>query len=346
MTGNRSPLAQLQFTCPSCTLASLEKGQEDLACCRCSFKAARADAYVDLLGTTTNPTDEHYTLQWGREKGFFDFLKKSPSVKSIMPAGQLGWPQLFEEIRARAATEAVWVYDAACGFGDIANELINEHTKTRLRYVGADIHHSLPDIVSELPFLEESGLLLRWDISKALPVHREFDYIICRAAIHHTPDPKATFQALVKKLKAGGRIAISAYRKKSMAREALDDRFRAHVVPLAAPEAYGLARQFTVLGKSLQSIAEKVHIAEDLPLFGISKGDYAVQTLIYNHFVKCFFNSAFGEEYSTLVNYDWYHPPFAFRYHLAELTAWFEACGLKVVRTSAIDAQYFVLGEK
>ncbi len=265
-----------------------------------------------------------------------------------MPAGQLGWPQLFQEIRERASRgpEAVWVYDAACGFGGIANELITEQTKGHLRYLGADIHHSLPDILKELPLLEACGFLLRWDISEPLPVKQEFDYIICRAAIHHTPDPKATFYALVKKLKSGGRLAISAYRKKSMAREALDDCFRAHVVPLPTPEAYALARQFTMLGKALQDIKEKIHIGEELPVFGISRGDYSVQTLFYNYFLKCFYNPSFGEEYSTLVNFDWYHPPYAYRYDLAELTDWFKECKLKIVRTDAIEAQYFVMGEK
>src|SRR5207302_6463459 len=174
----------------------------------------------------------------------------------------------------------------ACGFGGIANELVSEQTRDHLRYVGADIHHSLPNIIRELPLLESCGLLLRWDISKPLPIHQEFDYILCRAAVHHTPDPRATFHALVAKLKRGGRLAISAYRKKSMAREALDDCFRKHCVPLATPEAYALARQFTMLGKFLQTVKETVHIEEDLPLFGITKGEYAVQTLFYNYFLK------------------------------------------------------------
>jgi SAM-dependent methyltransferase len=300
------------------------------------------------LGKATNATDEHYTLQWGREKGFYDFLRKNPSVKSIMPAGQLGWPRLFQEIRDRAAGESndVWVYDAACGFGGIANELIGTETTNRLRYVGADIHHSLPNIIRELPVLESCGLLLRWDISQPLPVRRQFDYIICRAAIHHTPDPASTFQALAQKLKTGGRLAISAYRKKTMAREALDDRFREHCMSLATPEAYALARQFTMLGRFLQNVQEKVRIEEDLPLFGIAKGDYSVQTLVYNYFLKCFYNPSFGEEYSTLVNFDWYHPPFAYRYELRDIITWFENCDLKVLRTDAMEAQYFVLGEK
>ena len=43
-------------------------------------------------------------------------------------------------------------------------------------------------------------------------------------------------------------------------------------------------------------------------MFGIPAGEHKVQTLFYNHFLKCFFNPVFGDEYSTLVNYDWYHP--------------------------------------
>ena len=341
-------MAKLSFLCPRCLLPTLEKVAQGLSCSRCYSKVTGSGAYLDYLGNATNATDDHYTLQWGREKGFFDFLRKHPSAKSVMPAGQLGWPQLFEEIRERATKgpEALYVYDAACGFGGIASELINNETKNHLMYVGADIHHALPNIIKELPLLEKCGFLLRWDISKALPVTQCFDYVICRAAIHHTPDPRATFQSLVERLKPGGQIAITVYRKKGMAREALDDCFRDYFVPKPTAEAYALARQFTLLGKNLQSIKEKVYIEEDLPIFGIAKGEHAVQTLFYNYFMKCFYNPSFGEEYSTLVNFDWYHPPFAYRYDLPEVMEWFAESRLTVHKTDAIEAQYFVLGKK
>jgi SAM-dependent methyltransferase len=262
-----------------------------------------------------------------------------------MPAGQMGWPGLFEEIRTKAkAGGSVHVYDAACGFGGITRELVTDETARGIRYVGADVHHSLDLIAEKVPALARCGMLLRWDMSNPLPTDERFDYIICRAAVHHTPDPRTTFAAFVARLKPGGQIAMTVYRKKGIAREALDDAFRNEIVPLDPEAATAVCRQFTVLGRALQQIDQKVTIPEDLPLFGIAAGEHPVQTLFYNHFLKCFFNPVFGEEYSTLVNYDWYHPRFAYRYRREEIEEWFAEEGLTVTKYSEIEAQMYFQG--
>lgn len=77
---------------------------------------------------------------------------------------------------------------------------------------------------------------------------------------------------------------------------------------MSSSQAYQVCRQFTVLGKALQQIKERVIFSEDLPLFGITRGEHELQELIYYNFLKCFHNEKFGDDYSTLVNYDWYHP--------------------------------------
>jgi SAM-dependent methyltransferase len=341
---------QSVFHCPRCSARTGWVHDTPLVCTSCGYAPLGEGRYVDLLGDgASNKTDEHYTYQWGKEKGFYRFFRKNAAARNIMPAGQLGWPALFEHVRTEASAPRrgpICVYDAACGFGGIASELVTDATANGLQYVGADIHHSLPDLLAEQPLLNDCGLLLRWDIGKPLPLDDKFDYVLCRAAIHHTPDPQTTFRALVQAVKPGGRIAISAYRKKGPAREALDDRFRQMIASMPVKDAYQLCRQFTLLGMYLQQVDEQVTIEEDLELFGIRSGTYPVQTLFYNHFMKCFFNPAFGEDYSTLVNFDWYHPTHAYRYELADLLAWFNAAGIHVVETQSIEAQYYLLGEK
>jgi SAM-dependent methyltransferase len=310
------------------------------------FQGSPSGLVLDLEPGDHRQTDAHYTLQWGREKAFFDFLAKQPAARAIMPARQMGWPALFDEIRSKAKVSEVRVYDAACGFGGITRELVTDETAGGIRYVGADIHHSLDLIAEKVPALAECGLLLRWDMSNPLPTDHRFDYVICRAAIHHTPDPRKTFAALVSRLKPGGQVAITVYRKKSIAREALDDAYRNEIVPLDPEAAFALSRQFTLLGQALQQIDQKVTIPEDLPLFEIAAGEHKVQSLFYNHFLKCFFNPVFGEEYSTLVNYDWYHPRFAYRYRRDEVQNWFDEEGLTVTKYSEIEAQMFFQGTK
>jgi len=99
-----------------------------------------------------------------------------------------------------------------------------------------------------------------------------------------------------------------------------------------------------MLGKALPSLQEKVVLEEDLPLLGLKKGEYGVHSLLYYNFLKCFYNATFGEKYSTLVNYDWYHPPFAYRYTIDEMKAWFHENNLEITETISADVQHYVTG--
>jgi SAM-dependent methyltransferase len=317
-------------------------------CHQCGFRAAGRSSYVDLVGDMheENKTASHYSLQWGEGFGFLDFIQKNVGVKNVLASAQLGWEQLFSRIRKSTESNIVYVYDAACGFGGIANEIITPTTTNNLVYVGADVHNALGLIPSRLSDLHRCGLLLRWDISLPLPIAEKFDYVLCRASLHHTPNPRHTFSVLSSSLKTGGEIAVSVYRKKSICREALDDTLRAIVTQMPPHEAFEVCRQFSVLGKALQEIQEKIIIREDLALLGIQKGEFSIHNLIYYYFLKCFYNEGFGYVYSTLVNYDWYHPPFAFRYKIEELTDWFKENGLKILDCISSDVQHYLVGMK
>jgi SAM-dependent methyltransferase len=256
-----------------------------------------------------------------------------------MPARQLPWQELFDRIRQEARDREVSVYDAACGFGDILRSLTAEPNPTGLRYVGADIHGSLDTI--ERP---GNARLVQWDITKRLPDGVAFDFIACRAAIHHTPDPEATYRVLSAQLAPGGTLAITAYARKAPMREAVDDEMRRRVVPMSNDEAFAVANQFTRLGRDLQACNGMIEIAEDLPFLGIEAGRYKVQELIYKHFIKCWHNPAFSERHCDLVNYDWYHPPYAYRYEMSELARWATENGLAIVRQASTEAQHYLEG--
>lgn len=263
-----------------------------------------------------------------------------------MPAGQLGWYEVFDEIKAKAKSTPVSVLDAACGFGGLATELVNEETVKNLNYIGIDIHETLPDFFPRIPQLQNCGTLIRSSIMDPVPLKDEYDYCLCRAALHHTPNPPVAFAHLCDKLKVGGKIAISVYNKKSPGREACDDMFRKLIAPLSPESAFGVSREFTLLGQALQQVQEKVTIPEDLNVIGIKAGKYKVQELIYYNLLKCFYNEEFGEKYSTLVNYDWYHPEFAFRYTIDEVLKWFSDNDIKVEKQVSIAVQHFIVGTK
>lgn len=337
----------MMIGCPACGKGELQHANAVWMCPACQRQYPGTDTYLDLQPTAQGQTARHYSLQWGEQIGFLQFIQEQRSkATSVMPSARLGWDALFAEIRAAASQREVWVYDAGCGFGGVAHELVQNGGADGLRYIGADLHDSLAVITERIPALANRGMLVRWNIAQTLPCARGFDYVICRAAIHHTPAPADTFRALCANIRPGGTIAISAYRKKSITREAMDEALRREIGALDPEAAFAASRQFTVLGKALQQLTQQVQIPVDLPLFGIKAGSHQVQTLIYYHLLKCFYNETFGDTYSTLVNYDWYHPEYAFRYDIEELREWFNANGLEIVDEQSIEVQHYLRGRR
>lgn len=247
------------------------------------------------------------------------------------------WAALFYHIRSESLERTVTVYDAACGFGDILNQLTAAPLPKGLRYVGADIHNALGDIA-----YPSVATLTQWDITQPLPGAHKFDFIVCRAAIHHTPDPEATFKVLVEQLKPGGTIAITAYARKGPMREATDDALRSKIVPMSNDEAFEIANQLTNFGRDLKASNGTVVISADIPFLGIKSGTYYLQAFIYSHFIKCWFNPAFSEKHCDLINFDWYHPPYAYRYDVEDLRRWAMENSLTVVKEASTEAQHYM----
>ena len=306
----------------------------------------RSGSVIDLTNGKDDDrgTAEHYSLQWGAGVGFQDFIRRNSAAADVMPARQLGWADLFERIRKRARAIPTRVYDAACGFGGVIDELFRDPVPQHLLYIGADIHRSLVDLALPKHAREGQIFLFRFDISNPLPVREPFDFVICRASIHHTSSPTRTFDSLVRGVAPGGRLAISAYAQKGRLRELNDDALRALVTPMSNERALQVAAEFTALGKVLQGVAQKVTVERDLEWLGIPAGEYGVQELVYDHIVKCWHNEKFGDELSNIVNFDWYHPAYAYRYDRATLRSWFVNAGFLVEYEMSIKAQHYLEG--
>ena len=303
---------------------------------------------VDLMSGALegNKTSEHYSEQWGKEVGIGAFLNKNKEALAVTLGKKLGWPTLIERIREESAEKQTLVYDAGCGFGGLFQDLFEAPHPPFLVYVGADIHKSLGDIAPPPGVPPRQFGFLRFDVGDPLPIREKFDYVICRAAIHHTPEPRRTFSSLVDRVRPGGVIAISAYRRKGIMREAVDDALRARIVPMTTDEAWTVSREFTLLGRDLRDLPGRIVIRQDLPFLGIAAGDYGIQEFIYQYFMKCWFNEAFGEEYSDVTNFDWYHPEYARRYDLDELKQWFSEEALEVTRVESLQPQHYIEGRK
>ena len=309
------------------------------------LKDRMSGSSIDLTSSLEDErTAEHYSLQWGAEVGFQEFARHNSDAMELTPSRQLGWTDLLNNIRTRAHAVPTRVYDAGCGFGGIMDELFRDPVPQHLLYVGADIHSALGDVVLPKNARDDQIFLFRFDISAPLPVGEPFDFVICRASIHHTADPDRTFHSLVKAVGPGGHIAISAYAKKGRLRELNDDALRHEFARLSNQDALRIAHEFTALGKALHGISQKAKVDRDLEWLGIPAGEYGVQQLVYDCIVKCWHNERFGDDLSSIVNFDWYHPTYAYRYDAATLRDWFLRAGFKVERQISTKAQHYFEG--
>jgi SAM-dependent methyltransferase len=222
--------------------------------------------------------------------------------------------------------EGLRVLDAGCGSGAdaamfadagatvVAVDLSTQAAESVYRRLGhrANVHVVQGDL-QRLPFTVAG-----------------FDFVSCDQVLHHTPDTRESFGKLARHLVPGGRIAIYVYNQKGPIREYADDFIRSHATQMSADECWSLCRSLTLLGEALTKVRAEVDVPEPIPLLGIQAGREDVQRFVYWNVLKCFWNEEFDFETNVIVNFDWYHPRYAYRHTLDEVRGWFEELGLEI----------------
>ena len=78
----------------------------------------------------------------------------------------------------------------------------------------------------------------------------------------------------------------------------------------------------TKFGKALSDLHIEFEIPEDIPMLEMKAGKYDLQRFFYYHIFKCFWNDRFTFDENNLINFDWYHPAYAWRHTPDELKGW------------------------
>jgi SAM-dependent methyltransferase len=188
--------------------------------------------------------------------------------------------------------------------------------------------------------------VLQADIGSLPFAPEAFDYISSDQVLHHTPNTEEAFGSLVPLLRPGGRIAIYVYRRKAPLREFTDDYVRSYATRMTPEECYELCRRITLLGKALSDLDVRVDVPEDIPYLGIESGSEDVQRFVYWNVLKCFWNDDYDFETNVIVNFDWYHPRFAFRHDPDEVERWFTDRDLDVERLDVVPSGISAVGSK
>ena len=236
---------------------------------------------------------------------------------------------------ARTLDGADWVIDAGTGPGIQAARLASI---TDAQVVGMDLSESVVRARRTFGTERENLHYVQGDILDP-PFRREsFDFVVADQVLHHTPDCRRAFHRMAELVAPGGQFATYVYRIKPLLRELADEEVRKLTTKLTVDECMAFSEQVTELGRELSRLGAKVTLQQGIPLLGLEPGEHDVQRLIYWTFFKCFWNEELGEGVSNLVNFDWYHPPYASRHTVEEVEGWCRDAKLEVVHLDVIES--------
>ncbi|MDI6792540.1 MAG: methyltransferase domain-containing protein [bacterium] len=220
--------------------------------------------------------------------------------------------------------------DAGCGLGREALRMAQTNPQSQV------IALELSECVNEAArHAREQGvanvLYIQADLTAPPLKYSSFDFIISEGVLHHTPDTKQAFKALAPLLAPGGEIGFYVYRKKAPLREYADDYIRHLIQDLPPDKAWEMMEPLTKLGKALSDLKTEIEVPEDVPVLGIKSGRYDLQRLIYYTMFKCYWNDRLSFDENVHINFDWYHPRYAWRHTEAEVRQWISNAGLRLV---------------
>jgi SAM-dependent methyltransferase/uncharacterized protein YbaR (Trm112 family) len=236
---------------------------------------------------------------------------------------------------ARELEGAEWVLDAGTGPGIQAARLAKV---SDAQVVGMDLSESV--VRARTAFMGDRPNLnyVQGDVLDPPLRPRSFDLVVADQMLHHTPDCVRAFATMADLVKPGGQFAAYVYRVKPLIRELADEEVRKLTTKLSVDECMEFSEQVTELGRELSHLDAKITLQKGIPLLGLEPGEHDVQRLIYWTFFKCFWNEELGQGISDLINFDWYHPPYASRHTEEEVLGWCRDAGLEPIHVDVIES--------
>jgi SAM-dependent methyltransferase/uncharacterized protein YbaR (Trm112 family) len=269
-----------------------------------------------------------------------------------------------EEVRQRIEAQYAW-YVQRFGFGDEAGLAAFLSDRRRVLEAGT----GLGGDAARFARLSEA-VVVALDLSESIAVaHRTFgagerlhyvqadllrppvppgafDFVSADQVVHHTPDAFAAVRSLATLLAPGGTLAFYVYKRKAPIREYADDYIRERTTQMTVEACMDFSASMSELGRKLSDVGATITLERPIPLLGIEAGEHDVQRLVYWHFLKCFWNDDFSPNLNDLVNFDWYHPPYASRHTEQEVRGWCDALGLTIDHVDVGDAGISVRARK
>ena len=234
------------------------------------------------------------------------------------------------------------ILDGGCGNGRVT-ALLHRYAPDDAETVGIDLTaaHVAAENLKEL----EQVSVFQKDLLGDLGDIGTYDFIYSQEVLHHTADPKKSFDNLVSILRPGGEIAIYVYKIKAPLREYADDYVRNIISGMSYEASSAALNEITEFGRVLSEQGITVNVPK-VDVLGIEAGEYDLQRFIYHFFFKCYWNNMFNREENNAINYDWYHPQIATRHSLEEVLGWFADNQLTVTHQFVDHYGITVRGQK
>jgi SAM-dependent methyltransferase/uncharacterized protein YbaR (Trm112 family) len=234
------------------------------------------------------------------------------------------------------------VLEAGTGLGGDAARFARLSDAT---VIGLDLSESV--VIAQHEFGSAENLhYIQADLLRPPVRAGRFDFVSADQVVHHTPDARAAVRSLARLLAPGGALAFYVYKRKAPLRELADDYVRERATRMSVDECLELSADMSELGRELSALNATVTLERGIPLLGIPAGEHDVQRLIYWHFLKCFWNDDFSPNLNDLVNFDWYHPPYASRHTEQEVRDWCAELGLTIEHIDVGDAGISVVARR
>jgi SAM-dependent methyltransferase len=283
---------------------------------------------------------DSFAFKWSVRSGY-----EHPRVHALNESSELERYGLssMDEFR-RIFSSRRRMLDAGCAAGHHSSVYLTPSSHPR-EWVGSDISTAI-DIARERLGAIPGTSFVQADIHRMPFRPASFDLILCRGVMHHTPSTERAFMSLARLLEPRGEFIFFVYRKNGPVREFTDDHIRSVLAAMPPDEAWEALRPLTRFGEALSKVDAEVEVPEDIPYLGIPKGRHPVHRLVYDFFVKAYWNPKWSYDESNLISFDWYHPTYAFRHTEDEVRGWCDRAGLRVTHLDSRWTGFTVRAQK
>ena len=278
------------------------------------FNQELEDSGTRRLTRDQTRTQAAYGLQWNR----FRIVRQEEDRATFRNRTRLNPEDLAGQV----------VLDAGCGMGRYLR-IAGESSAKGI--VGVDLSRAViaaRDMTQDIP----NVLIVRGDLLRLPFPPGSFDVIYSLGVIDHTPDPRASFLALARLLKPGGRIVIWVYPRERALVEWIMEAQRAisRRIPLGLLEP--LCRISTPIGAMKRRLMasrwwliQRLGVAIHLATIGVSMHP--------------------DREVRVCDTLDWYAPRYLTRHTAEEVAGWFADAGLTSVVDLSGDQTFYHEGQ-